>query len=81
MLAIVSKNNPDDVGHVLASHPSMQLRDEDFVAKKVGWGEKIVGLRELADELCLGLDSFVFLDDFKRSSSNASRRRCLRSPR
>ena len=61
--AIVSKNNPDDVGHVLASHPSMQLRDEDFVAKKVGWGEKIVGLRELADELCLGLDSFVFLDD------------------
>jgi FkbH-like protein len=63
LLAIVSKNNPDDVGHVLASHPSMQLRDEDFVAKKVGWGEKIVGLRELADELCLGLDSFVFLDD------------------
>jgi FkbH-like protein len=29
----------------------------------VGWGEKTDGLRALADELNLGLDSFVFLDD------------------
>ena len=63
LLAIVSKNNPEDVDRVLADHPAMQLRDEDFVAKKVGWGEKADGLRALADELNLGLDSFVFLDD------------------
>jgi FkbH-like protein len=63
LLAIVSKNNPEDVDRMLAGHPAMQLRDEDFVAKKVGWGEKADGLRALADELNLGLDSFVFLDD------------------
>jgi FkbH-like protein len=63
LLAIVSKNNPEDVDRVLAEHPSMQLRDEDFVAKKIGWGEKADGLRALATELNLGLDSFVFLDD------------------
>jgi FkbH-like protein len=63
LLAIVSKNNPEDVDHMLADHPAMQLRDEDFVAKKVGWGEKVEGLRALAEDLNLGLDSFVFLDD------------------
>ena len=63
LLAILSKNNPEDVEHVLAHHPSMQLRDDDFVAKQVGWGEKIDGLRALAEELNLGLDSFVLLDD------------------
>ena len=63
LLAIVSKNNPEDVDAVLARHPAMALRDEDFVAKQVGWGEKAASLQALAADLSLGLDSFVFLDD------------------
>jgi FkbH-like protein len=63
LLAVVSKNNPEDVESVLARHPAMELRDEDFVAKQVGWGEKAASLQALAADLNLGLDSFVFLDD------------------
>jgi len=35
----------------------------DFVAYKSGWMEKAQAVRDLADELNLGLDSFVFIDD------------------
>src|SRR5205085_10183544 len=36
---------------------------EHFVALRVDWRDKATSLRDLADELELGLDSFVFLDD------------------
>jgi len=65
LLAICSKNNPEDVDRVLKDHPTMVLRDADFVAKKVNWRDKATNLRELAVELNLGLDSFVFVDDSK----------------
>lgn len=63
LLALCSKNNPEDVDRVLASHPDMVLRDPDFVAKKVNWMDKATNISALAQELNLGLDSFVFLDD------------------
>ena len=63
LLALCSKNNPADVDHVLNSHPDMIIRDDDLVAKKVNWQDKATNLRELATELNLGLDSFVFVDD------------------
>lgn len=63
LLAICSKNNSQDVERVLALHPDMVLREEDFVATRINWQDKASNLRELAEELNLGLDSFVFLDD------------------
>jgi FkbH-like protein len=63
LLALCTKNNPDDVDEVLRDHPAMVLRDEDFVAKVVNWDDKPANLRALAAELGLGLDSIVFLDD------------------
>jgi FkbH-like protein len=36
------------------------------VAERVNWQDKAANLRELAEELNLGLDSFVFLDDNPR---------------
>jgi FkbH-like protein len=36
---------------------------DDFVAHKISWNEKSTSIRELAQELSLGLDSFVFIDD------------------
>ncbi len=39
------------------------LRPEDFVSIKANWKPKDQNLRELAEELSLGLDSFVFIDD------------------
>jgi FkbH-like protein len=63
LLAPCSKNNPQDVAEVFAHHPAMVLRSEDFAAERVNWQDKASNLRELASELGLGLDSFVFLDD------------------
>jgi FkbH-like protein len=39
------------------------LRWEDFAATRINWGPKSTGIREMAEELNLGLDAFVFLDD------------------
>lgn len=62
MLAILSKNNPEDVEPVFA-HPDMVLRHEDFVAEAVNWDQKSVNIRQMAQDLNIGLDAFVFLDD------------------
>jgi FkbH-like protein len=63
LLAIASKNNPDDAREVLRDHPSMVLKQEHFAAVRINWQDKATNLQELADELNLGVDSFVFLDD------------------
>lgn len=63
LLALVSKNNPRDVDEVLLQHPDMVLRDSQLVAKKVNWKDKTSNLRALANELNVGLDSIIFLDD------------------
>ena len=62
MLAIVSKNNPEDVEPVF-SHPDMILEHEDFVGEAINWESKSTNIRQLAADLNIGLDAFVFLDD------------------
>ncbi|HJU39680.1 MAG TPA: HAD-IIIC family phosphatase [Tahibacter sp.] len=63
VLAIASKNNEQDVLEVLDRHPDMLLRREHFAAWRINWNHKAQSLRELSEELSLGLDSFVFVDD------------------
>jgi len=63
LLVACSKNNPADAAEVLEKHAGMLLRPEHFAAERVNWQDKATNLRELAVELDLGLDSFVFLDD------------------
>lgn len=63
LLALVTKNNPADVEEVLRKHPNMVLKEAQIVARKVNWEDKPSNLRALAQELNLGLDSFIFLDD------------------
>jgi FkbH-like protein len=62
MVAVLSKNNPDDVEPVF-THPDMVLQHEDFVAEMINWESKSANIRRLAAELNIGLDAFVFLDD------------------
>src|SRR5438445_7237515 len=50
LLAVCSKNNPDDVLPILRDHPSMVLREEHFSALKINWRNKVVILREIAEE-------------------------------
>lgn len=63
IIALCSKNNPDDIQQVLDEHPDLQVRDKDIVLKKINWKPKPENLREIASELNLGLDSLVFWDD------------------
>ena len=63
LLALCSKNNPEDVQDVLLNHPEMVIRDADIVAKKVNWMDKASNIKDLSLELNVGLDSFVFVDD------------------
>lgn len=63
ILAINSKNNIEDVLPVLRDHPHMVLREEHFAAMRVNWQDKATNIRELAEELNIGLDSMLFIDD------------------
>jgi FkbH-like protein len=63
VLAIVSKNNLEDVLQVFKDNSNMILKEDDFVSKKINWENKVENVVEIAKELNLGLDSFVFLDD------------------
>jgi FkbH-like protein len=63
LLAICSKNNLEDAMGVIRRHPAMRLREEHFAALRINWEDKAANLRAIAEELNIGLDSFVFLDD------------------
>jgi FkbH-like protein len=62
-LAVVSKNNHADAASVFEKHEACVLKPADFASFRANWQDKPANLRALADELKLGLDSFVFLDD------------------
>jgi FkbH-like protein len=63
LLTICSKNDEKFALSVIEEHPAMALRKSDFVAWRINWRDKAENLLALAEELNLGLDSFVFLDD------------------
>jgi FkbH-like protein len=63
LLAVCSKNNPDDVMPVLRDHKHMVLREEHFSALRINWKNKAENLAAIAEELNIGLDSLVFFDD------------------
>lgn len=63
VLTISSKNNEQDVLDTFAAHPEFPLRPEHFSAWRINWDPKPGNLASLADELSLGLDSFIFVDD------------------
>ena len=63
VLGIVSKNTESIALEAIDRHPEMILRRNDFVGWRINWDDKARNLAELADELNLGLQSVVFLDD------------------
>lgn len=63
LLAVCSKNDHAKAAEAFEKHPEMVLRMHDFVSLKANWEPKSDNLRQMAVELNLGLDSFVFVDD------------------
>jgi len=64
LLAINSKNNYED-GISGLNHNISVLKEEDFIIKKINWNNKADNLIEIANELNVGIDSLVFIDDNK----------------
>lgn len=62
LLGILSKNEKENALAGL-NHPQMVLKPDDFVQIKADWKPKSVNLRQMADELALLPESFVFADD------------------
>jgi FkbH-like protein len=62
ILTICSKNNEADVEALFAAR-EMPLKLEDFVSKRINWQDKATNIRAIAEELNIGLDSMVFVDD------------------
>lgn len=62
VLAINSKNEMDNAIAGL-NHPDGILKPEDFVMIKANWNPKDKNISDMASQLSLGLDSFVFVDD------------------
>ena len=73
LLAVCSKNNPDDAMEALEKHPGMLVRAKDFAALRINWNDKAQNLLEVAEELNVGIDALAFLDD------NASEREQVRA--
>ncbi len=63
VICLCSKNNEPEVWEVFERRPEMKLKREHLVSARINWKPKSINLRSLSDELQLGLDSFVFIDD------------------
>ncbi|QRE72410.1 HAD-IIIC family phosphatase [Methylobacterium aquaticum] len=63
VLAVCSKNDPETARLPFAEHPDMLLRLPDFAAFVANWDDKATNLRRIAQDLRLGLDALVFVDD------------------
>lgn len=63
ILTVCSKNNEDEVLEVWKNNPNLILKKEHIAAYKINWNNKADNIRELANELNIGTDSMVFIDD------------------
>jgi FkbH-like protein len=63
LLALVSKNNEDDVFNVFDSNERLLLKRDHFVSFKINWNRKSDNIRAIARDLNLASDCFCFLDD------------------
>lgn len=63
ILTICSKNNESDVFEAWDKNPYILLKKKHFAAYRINWIDKATNIKSLSEELNIGLDSFVFIDD------------------
>jgi FkbH-like protein len=63
ILCVSSKNDEAIALDAFRNHPEMILKEDDIVAFRVNWDDKAANIKLIADQIDLGLESFVFLDD------------------
>src|SRR2546427_9562075 len=63
LLCLCSENNEKDALDVFDQRSDMPLKREHLVSWRINWNSKSENIRSLANELNVGLDSFIFIDD------------------
>lgn len=63
VLAVCSKNDYKNAAEPFEKHPEMILKLKDIACFQANWEPKSENLRRIAQELNLGLDSIIFVDD------------------
>lgn len=63
VLAVSSKNTDEVARQPFERHPEMLLKLEHIAVFQANWNDKATNIRAIAEELSLGLDAMVFLDD------------------
>jgi len=63
ILAVCSKNNHGDAMLPFEKHPEMRLKRDDFAVFVANWEPKPQNIRRIAQELGIGMDALVFVDD------------------
>ena len=63
ILAVCSKNNYADALQPFEKHPEMRLKLDDIAVFIANWEPKPHNIRRIAQELGIGVDSLVFVDD------------------
>ncbi|HZL52453.1 MAG TPA: HAD-IIIC family phosphatase [Terracidiphilus sp.] len=63
VLAVSSKNTDEVARKPFEEHPEMLLKLNHIAVFQANWNDKATNIQAIAEELSLGLDSMVFLDD------------------
>ena len=63
VLAVSSKNTDEIAREPFNKHPEMLLKLDHFAVFQANWNDKATNIQAIAEELSLGLDAMVFLDD------------------
>jgi FkbH-like protein len=63
ILAVCSKNDEANALAPFEKHPEMVLKRADIACFVANWDDKAKNVRRIANELNIGLDSLVFVDD------------------
>jgi FkbH-like protein len=63
VLAVSSKNTDEVARRPFELHPEMLLKLEHIAVFQANWNDKATNIQAIAEELSLGLDAMVFLDD------------------
>jgi FkbH-like protein len=63
VLAVSSKNIDEVARAPFEQHPEMLLKLDHIAVFQANWNDKATNIQAIAEELSLGLDSLVFLDD------------------
>lgn len=63
ILGILSKNDEHKALEAIQQHPEMILRLDAFAGWRINWNDKADNLAALVQDLNIGLDAVVFIDD------------------